>query len=125
VLDNPKLVGKAITVVVVGSLAAWIMGHGGVRHRLSWVSSLARFTCELPDQDSAEDDVDPQPIFGMVQSLLDLASLPAAKLCALRRQGQMVSSSTFQRESIRGNWKQKCERSSRSPETSQIDVDVV
>src|SRR6267154_2260098 len=71
-LDNPKLTGKAIMVVVVGlacGMGSWAMAVFVTA--FSWVlvywldsHSSCRVRIRLDDQE------DPQPIFGMVQSLL-------------------------------------------------------
>src|SRR5213594_2568048 len=71
-LDNPKLTGKAITVVVVGlacGMGSWAMAvfvTGFTWLLVFWLDSHA--SCRIRIR--LEDDVDPQPIFGMVQSLL-------------------------------------------------------
>src|SRR5712672_2162445 len=72
VLDNPKLVGKAITVVVVGlacGMGSWAMAVFVTIFSwllVFWLDSHA--SCRIRIR--LEDDVDPQPILGMVQSLL-------------------------------------------------------
>src|SRR6267154_780814 len=91
-LDNPKLTGKAIMVVVVGlacGMGSWAMAVFVTAFSwvlVYWLDSHA--SCRIRIR--LEDDVDPQPIFGTVQSLL--ASHP----CRLQRsalyedKGQMV-----------------------------------
>src|SRR5438552_13852069 len=72
VLDNPKLVGKAITVVVVGlacGMGSWAMAVFVTAFSwllVFWLDSHA--SCRIRIR--LEDDVDPQPIFGLMQSLL-------------------------------------------------------
>src|SRR5438046_4793866 len=71
-LDNPKLTGKAITVVVVGlacGMGSWAMAVFVTIFSwllIFWLDSHA--SCRIRIR--LEDDVDPQPIFGMCHSLL-------------------------------------------------------
>src|SRR5213080_1875111 len=72
VLDNPKLVGKAITVVVVGlacGMGSWAMAVFVTAFTwllVFWLDSHA--SCRVRIR--LDDNVDPNPIFGMMQSLL-------------------------------------------------------
>ena len=72
VLDNPKLTGKAIMVVVVGlacGMGSWAMAVFVTAFSwllVYWLDSHA--SCRIRIR--LDDDVDPQPVFGMVQSLL-------------------------------------------------------
>jgi hypothetical protein len=72
VLDNPKLTGKAITVVVIGlacGMGSWVMAI--LVTGFSWVLIFwldSRIACRL--RIWLARDVDPEPVFGAVQSLL-------------------------------------------------------
>jgi len=71
-LDNPKLTGKAIMVVVVGlacgmgswAMAVFVTAFGWVL--VYWLDSHS--SCRVRIR--LDDEEDPKPIFGMVQSLL-------------------------------------------------------
>jgi hypothetical protein len=71
-LDNPKLTGKAITVVVVGlacGMGSWAMAVFVTAFTwvlVFWLDSHA--SCRVRIR--LDDNVDPNPIFSMVQSLL-------------------------------------------------------
>src|SRR5205809_5551441 len=71
-LDNPKLTGKAITVVVVGlacGMGSWAMAVFVTLFTwllVFWLDSHA--SCRIRIR--LDDNVDPNPIFGMMQSLL-------------------------------------------------------
>src|SRR5213592_1290563 len=71
-LDNPKLTGKAITVVVVGlacGMGSWAMAVFVTAFTwllVFWLDSHA--SCRIRIR--LDDNVDPNPIFGMMQSLL-------------------------------------------------------
>src|SRR2546430_4707843 len=71
-LDNPKLTGKAITIVVVGlacGMGSWAMAVFVTAFTwvlVFWLDSHA--SCRVRIR--LDDNVDPNPIFGMVQSLL-------------------------------------------------------
>jgi len=72
VLDNPKLTGKAITVVVIGlacGMGSWTMAVFVTI--FSWILIFwldSHITCRLRIRLDA--DVDPKPVFGVVQALL-------------------------------------------------------
>ncbi len=72
VLDNPKLTGKAITVVVIGlacGMGSWAMAVFVTI--FSWVLIFwldSHITCRLRVR--LDEDVDPKPAFGVVQALL-------------------------------------------------------
>ena len=72
VLDNPKLTGKAITVVVIGlacGMGSWVMAVFVTA--FSWVLIFwldSRAACQLRIR--LAKNVDPEPVFGPVQSLL-------------------------------------------------------
>ena len=72
VLDNPKLTGKAIIVVVIGlacGLGSWVMAVLVTAYSwalIFWLDS--RVACRLRMRLPRE--IDPEPVFGTVQSLL-------------------------------------------------------
>jgi hypothetical protein len=72
VLDNPKLTGKAITVVVIGlacGMGSWVMAIFVTAFSwflIFWLDSRA--ACRLRIR--LAEDVEPEPVFGTVQSLL-------------------------------------------------------
>ena len=72
VLDNPKLTGKAITVVVIGlacGMGSWVMAVFVTV--FSWILIFwldSHIACRLRVR--LAEDVDPEPVFGTVQSLL-------------------------------------------------------
>ena len=91
-LDNPKLTGKAIMVVVVGlacGMGSWAMAVFVTA--FSWVllywldsHSSCRIRIRLDDQE------DPKPIFGMVQSLLVSHKCRLQRSALYEDKGQMV-----------------------------------
>jgi hypothetical protein len=92
VLDNPKLTGKAIMVVVVGlacGMGSWAMAvfvtiFGWLL--VYWLDSHSscRVRIRLDDQE------DPKPIFGMVQSLLVSHKCRLQSSALYEDKGQMV-----------------------------------
>ena len=72
VLDNPKLTGKAVMVVVIGlacGMGSWVMAV--LVTAFSWVLIFwldSRLACHV--QIRLDRDTDPEPVFGSVQSLL-------------------------------------------------------
>lgn len=92
VLDNPKLTGKAITVVVVGlacGMGSWAMAVFVTA--FSWVlmywldsHSSCRVRIRLDDAE------DPKPVFGMVQSLLVSHKCRLQSSSLYEDKGQMV-----------------------------------
>ena len=92
VLDNPKLVGKAITVVIVGlacGMGSWAMAVFVTLFSwllVFWLDSHS--SCRIRIR--LDDGVDPQPVFGAMQSLL-LSHHCRLKSSALYEdKGQMV-----------------------------------
>ncbi len=91
-LDNPKLTGKAIMVVVVGlacGMGSWAMAvfvTGFSWLLLYWLDSHAscRVRIRLGDQE------DPKPVFGMVQSLLVSHKCRLQRSALYEDKGQMV-----------------------------------
>jgi hypothetical protein len=92
VLDNPKLTGKAITVVVVGlacGMGSWAMAVFVTAFSwllIFWLDSHA--SCRVRIR--LDDDADPQPIFGMVQSLLVSHHCRLQSSALYEDKGQMV-----------------------------------
>jgi hypothetical protein len=126
-LDNPKLTGKAITVVVVGlacGMGSWAMAVFVTAFTwvlVFWLDSHA--SCRVRIR--LDDNVDPNPIFGMVQSLLvsHRCRLQSSEL--YEDKGQMV----FLLYIPAGVDPRKLEAEVRSKlrksDVSKIDVDVV
>jgi len=127
VLDNPKLVGKAITVVVVGlacGMGSWAMAVFVTIFSwllVFWLDSHA--SCRIRIR--LEDDVDPQPIFGMVQSLLVSHHCRLQSSALYEDKGQMVFilyiPAGIDPRKLEAEMRAKLKKS----ETSKIDVDVV
>lgn len=126
-LDNPKLTGKAIMVVVVGlacGMGSWAMAvfvTGFSWLLLYWLDSHS--SCRVRIR--LDDGVDPQPIFGMVQSLLVSHKCRLQSSALYEDKGQMV----FLLYIPAGVDPRKLEAEVRSKlrksDVSKIDVDVV
>src|SRR2546427_11497430 len=92
VLDNPKLTGKAIMVVVVGlacGMGSWAMAgfvSGLSWLLLFWLDSHSSCRIRIP----LDDNVGPNPVFRMVQSLPVSHQLPPQKFALYQGHGQMV-----------------------------------
>jgi len=91
-LDNPKLTGKAITIVVVGlacGMGSWAMAVFVTAFTwvlVFWLDSHA--SCRVRIR--LDDNVDPKPIFGMVQSLLVSHKCRLQSSALYEDKGQMV-----------------------------------
>src|SRR5216117_91889 len=91
-LDNPKLTGKAITVVVVGlacGMGSWAMAVFVTAFTwllVFWLDSHS--SCRVRIR--LDDNVDPNPIFGMVQSLLVSHKCRLQSSALYEDKGQMV-----------------------------------
>src|SRR6059058_4506331 len=91
-LDNPKLTGKAITVVVVGlacGMGSWAMAVFVTAFTwllVFWLDSHA--SCRVRIR--VDDNVDPKPIFGLVQSLLVSHKCRLQSSALYEDKGQMV-----------------------------------
>jgi hypothetical protein len=91
-LDNPKLTGKAIMIVVVGlacgmgswAMAVFVTGFSWVL--VYWLDSHS--SCRVRIR--LDDTVDPKPIFGMVQSLLVSHKCRLQSSALYEDKGQMV-----------------------------------
>ncbi len=126
-LDNPKLTGKAITVVVVGlacGMGSWAMAVFVTAFTwvlVFWLDSHA--SCRVRIR--LDDNVDPNPIFGMVQSLLVSHRCRLQSSALYEDKGQMV----FLLYIPAGIDPRKLEAEVRSKlrksDVSKIDVDVV
>src|SRR5882724_3700868 len=126
-LDNPKLTGKAITIVVVGlacGMGSWAMAVFVTAFTwvlVYWLDSHA--SCRVRIR--LDDNVDPNPIFGMVQSLLvsHRCRLQSSEL--YEDKGQMVFllyiPSGVDPRKLEAEVRSKLRKS----DVSKIDVDVV
>jgi hypothetical protein len=91
-LDNPKLTGKAIMVVVVGlacGMGSWAMAvfvTGFSWLLLYWLDSHS--SCRIRIR--LDDEEDPKPIFGVVQSLLVSHKCRLQSSALYEDKGQMV-----------------------------------
>ena len=92
VLDNPKLTGKAITVVVVGlacGMGSWAMAMFVTAFSwglLYWLDSHS--SCRVRIR--LDDGEDPKPVFGTVQSLLVSHKCRLQSSALYEDKGQMV-----------------------------------
>ena len=92
VLDNPKLTGKAITVVVVGlacGMGSWAMAVFVTAFSwglLFWLDSHS--SCRVRIR--LDDTEDPKPVFGTVQSLLVSHKCRLQSSALYEDKGQMV-----------------------------------
>jgi len=126
-LDNPKLTGKAITIVVVGlacGMGSWAMAIFVTAFTwllVFWLDSHA--SCRVRIR--LDDNVDPKPIFGLVQSLLVSHKCRLQSSELYEDKGQMV----FLLYIPAGVDPRKLEAEVRSKlrksDVSKIDVDVV
>ena len=126
-LDNPKLTGKAIMVVVVGlacGMGSWAMAVFVTAFSwllVFWLDSHS--SCRVRIR--LDDNVDPNPIFGMVQSLLVSHRCRLQSSALYEDKGQMV----FLLYIPAGVDPRKLEAEVRSKlrksDVSKIDVDVV
>ena len=127
VLDNPKLVGKAITVVIVGlacGMGSWAMAVFVTIFSwllVFWLDSHA--SCRIRIR--LEDDVDPQPIFGMVQSLLVSHHCRLQSSALYEDKGQMVFILYIPAGIDPRKLEQEMRAKLKKSDTSKIDVDVV
>jgi hypothetical protein len=127
VLDNPKLVGKAITVVVVGlacGMGSWAMAVFVTAFSwllVFWLDSHA--SCRIRIR--LEDGVDPQPIFGLMQSLLVSHHCRLQSSALYEDKGQMVFilyiPAGIDPRKLEAEMRAKLKKS----DTSKIDVEVV
>src|SRR6266404_1852980 len=126
-LDNPKLTGKAITVVVVGlacGMGSWAMAVFVTAFTwvlVFWLDSHA--SCRVRIR--LDDNVDPNPIFGMVQSLLvsHRCRLQSSEL--YEDKGQMVFLLYIPAGVDPRKLEAEVRAKLRKSDVSKIDVDVV
>ena len=126
-LDNPKLTGKAITVVVVGlacGMGSWAMAVFVTAFTwvlVFWLDSHA--SCRVRIR--VDDNVDPKPIFGVVQSLLVSHKCRLQSSALYEDKGQMVFllyiPSGVDPKVLEAEVRSKLRKS----DVSKIDVDVV
>ena len=126
-LDNPKLTGKAITIVVVGlacGMGSWAMAVFVTAFTwvlVFWLDSHA--SCRVRIR--LDDNVDPKPIFGMVQSLLVSHKCRLQSSALYEDKGQMVFllyiPAGIDPRILEAEVRSKLRKS----DVSKIDVDVV
>ncbi|MGB8343207.1 MAG: MgtC/SapB family protein [Chthoniobacterales bacterium] len=127
VLDNPKLTGKAIMVVVVGlacGMGSWVMAIFVTAFSwllVYWLDSHS--SCRIRIR--LADEVDPQPVFGMVQSLLISHRCRLQSSALYEDKGQMVFllylPAGVDPKKLEAEMRTKLKKS----EASKIDIDVV
>jgi hypothetical protein len=127
VLDNPKLTGKAIMVVVVGlacGMGSWAMAVFVTAFAwllLFWLDSHSscRVRIRLDDTENAK------PVFGMVQSLLVSHKCRLQSSSLYEDKGQMVFLLYIPSGVDPGQLEAEVRASLRKHRVSKIDVDVV
>jgi len=92
VLDNPKLTGKAITVVIIGlacGMGSWVLGVFVTAFAwvlIYWLES--HVGCRIKIR--LDGDADPQSVYGMVQSVLVARHCRLESSTLSESKGQMV-----------------------------------
>src|SRR5204862_4639153 len=126
-LDNPKLTGKAITIVVVGlacGMGSWAMAvfvTGLTWILIFWLDSHS--SCRVRIR--LDDNVDPNPIFGMMQSLLVSHNCRLQSSALYEDKGQMVFLLYIPAKIDPRNLEAAVRAKLRKSDVSKIDVDVV
>jgi hypothetical protein len=126
-LDNPKLTGKAITIVVVGlacGMGSWAMAVFVTAFTwllVFWLDSHA--SCRVRIR--LDDNVDPKPIFGLVQSLLVSHKCRLQSSALYEDKGQMVFLLYIPAGVDPKNLEAEVRSKLRKSDVSKIDVDVV
>src|SRR6266581_4079074 len=126
-LDNPKLTGKAITVVVVGlacGMGSWAMAVFVTAFTwllVFWLDSHA--SCRVRIR--VDDNVDPKPIFGLVQSLLVSHKCRLQSSALYEDKGQMVFLLYIPAKIDPRKLEAEVRAKLRKSDVSKIDVDVV
>ena len=126
-LDNPKITGKAITVVVVGlacGMGSWAMAVFVTAFTwllVFWLDSHA--SCRVRIR--LDDNVDPNPIFGMMQSLLVSHHCRLQSSALYEDKGQMVFLLYIPAKIDPRKLEAEVRAKLRKSDVSKIDVDVV
>ncbi len=126
-LDNPKLTGKAIMVVVVGlacGMGSWAMAVFATAFTwllLFWLDSHS--SCRVRIR--LDDGEDPKPVFGMVQSLLVSHKCRLQSSSLYEDKGQMVFLLYIPTGVDPGELEAEVRSKLRKNHVSKIDVDVV
>jgi hypothetical protein len=126
-LDNPKLTGKAITIVVVGlacGMGSWAMAvfvTGFTWLLVYWLDSHS--SCRVRIR--LDENVDPKPIFGLVQSLLVSHKCRLQSSALYEDKGQMVFLLYIPAGVDPRNLEAEVRSKLKKSEVSKIDVDVV
>jgi hypothetical protein len=126
-LDNPKLTGKAITIVVVGlacGMGSWAMAVFVTAFTwllVFWLDSHA--SCRVRIR--LDDNVDPKPIFGLVQSLLVSHKCRLQSSALYEDKGQMVFLLYIPAGVDPRNLEAEVRSKLRKSDVTKIDVDVV
>src|SRR5438034_4247238 len=126
-LDNPKLTGKAITVVVVGlacGMGSWAMAVFVTAFTwllVFWLDCHAGCRIRI----RLDDNVDPKPIFGLVQSLLVSHKCRLQSSALYEDQGQMVFLLYIPSGVDPRHLEAEVRSKLRKSDVSKIDVDVV
>jgi hypothetical protein len=127
VLDNPKLTGKAIMVVVIGlacGMGSWTMAIFVTAFSwllVYWLDSHS--SCRVRIR--LDDGADPQPIFGMVQSLLVSHKCRLQSSALYEDKGQMVFLLYIPTGVDPRQLEAEVRAKVRKNHVSKIDVDVV
>ena len=126
-LDNPKLTGKAIMVVVVGlacGMGSWAMAVFVTA--FSWVLIYwldSHSSCRVRIR--FDDHVDPNPIFGMMQSLLVSHNCRLQSSALYEDKGQMVFLLYIPAKIDPRKLEAEVRAKLRKSDVTKIDVDVV
>ena len=126
-LDNPKLTGKAIMVVVVGlacGMGSWAMAVFVTAFSwllMYWLDSHS--SCRVRIR--LDDGEDPKPVFGMVQSLLVSHKCRLQSSSLYEDKGQMVFLLYIPTGVDPGELEAEVRSTLRKNHVSKIDVDVV
>ena len=127
VLDNPKLTGKAIMVVVVGlacGMGSWAMAIFVTAFSwvlVYWLDSHA--SCRVRIR--LDDEVDPKPVFGAIQSLLVSHRCKLQSSALYEDKGQMVFVLYIPAGVDPRKLEQEVRATLRKTDIAKIDVDVV
>jgi hypothetical protein len=126
-LDNPKLTGKAIMIVVVGlacGMGSWAMAvfvTGFSWLLIFWLDSHS--SCRVRIR--LDDAEDPKPVFGVVQSLLVAHKCRLQSSSLYEDKGQMVFLLYIPTGVDPGELEAEVRSKLRKNRVSKIDVDVV